>query len=102
MTFNLFKKGKNIDEIAKERQLTKSTIYNHVSHFVRKGEVNVFQFVSSEKVKAVEAWLKENHAETLTQIKQHFGDEVSWDELRLIVNHVAFTRNEDVLKPANR
>ncbi|MDN5291904.1 MAG: hypothetical protein PWQ06_2143 [Anaerophaga sp.] len=102
VTFNLFKKGKNIDEIAKERQLTKSTIYNHVSHFVRKGEVNVFQFVSSEKVKAVEAWLKENHAETLTQIKQHFGDEVSWDELRLIVNHVAFTRNEDVLKPANR
>jgi hypothetical protein len=102
VTFNLFKKGKNIDEIAKERQLTRGTIYNHISHFVRKGEVNVFQFVSSEKVKAVEAWLKENHADTLTRIKQHFGDEVSWDELRLIINHVAFTRNEDVLKPVNR
>jgi hypothetical protein len=28
--------------------------------------------------------MEENKPETLTLVKEHFGDEVSWDELRLI------------------
>lgn len=92
VTFNLFKKGKTIEQIAAERELTVGTINSHMCHFVREGEVNVFQFVPAEKVKNVVAWLKENNTETLTAVKSHFGDALSWEEIRLITSHLAFEK----------
>lgn len=87
VTFDLFKKGKTIDEIAKERSLTTGTIFNHVGFFVRSGEINIFQIIPAEKVHRVEEWLNGNKAESLTEVKNHFGDDVSWEELRLIVGY---------------
>jgi len=88
VTFDLFKKGKTIEAIAQERSLTAGTIFTHIGHFVRSGEINIFQIIPAEKVHRVADWLDGNKAESLTEVKNHFGDEVSWDELRLIVNHV--------------
>lgn len=88
VTFDHFKKGKTIEAIAKERSLTTGTIFNHIGHFVRTGEINIFQIIPAEKVHRVAEWLDGNRAESLTEVKNRFGDEVSWDELRLIVNHV--------------
>jgi uncharacterized protein YpbB len=84
VTFDLFKKGNTIEQIAAERKLTIGTIYSHIGHFVANGQVNVFQVVSADIVTKVAAWMEENKPETLTLVKEHFGDEVSWDELRLI------------------
>ena len=88
VTFDLFKKGKTIQAIAQERSLTAGTIFTHIGHFVRTGEINIFQIIPAEKVHRVVEWLEGKKAESLTEVKNHFGDEVSWDELRLIVNHV--------------
>lgn len=94
VTLNLFREGKGIKEIAAERHLTQNTIYNHLSYYVRRGEVAVFQLVSAEKVNAVVDWLKNNRVKGLTEIKQHFGEMISWEELRLIVNHLEYLKGE--------
>ncbi|MFO8001028.1 MAG: helix-turn-helix domain-containing protein [Marinilabilia sp.] len=98
VTFDLFKKGRNVEQIAEERGLTVSTIYRHVCHFVKKGEVNVFQFIAPDKVEMVTSWLAENEPETLTEAKIHFGEEVSWDELRLITSHQAYLNTDETEK----
>ncbi len=98
ITFNLFKKGKNIEQIAAERELTPQTIYNHIGHYVRIGEVNVFQFVASDTVKNVISWIEANKPETLSEAKNAFGDKVSWNELRLITKHMAFLKETQIKK----
>jgi hypothetical protein len=95
VTFDLFKKGKTIEQIAAERKLTTGTIYGHIGHFIHNGQVNVFQVVQADKVKKVISWLEHNHPESLTEAKKHFGDEVSWDELRLVTNHMAYRATKE-------
>jgi hypothetical protein len=94
VTFDLFKKGKTVDEIAEERSLKDTTIFRHLGHFVSLGEVNIFQIVPSEKVKKVASWIQENAPESMTSVKEQFGDEVSWEEIRLIQHHLAFQEKE--------
>ncbi len=49
ISFNLFKEGKTIDEIAKERNMAVSTIEGHLSAFVANGEIDINKMVSTEK-----------------------------------------------------
>ncbi len=90
VSFDLFKSGKNIEEIAGERQMVVTTIEGHMAHYVQSGELNVFKFVEPQKVETISAWLKKHNPQTLTQAKQHFGDEVSWGELRMVKAHLQF------------
>lgn len=49
LSLNLYLQGKNIEEIAKERNLTKATIENHLAYFVGTGQIDINDFVSQEK-----------------------------------------------------
>jgi hypothetical protein len=92
ISFNLFKSGNTIDEIARQRDLTPVTIEGHLAHYVESGELNVFELVNPKKVELISAWVKTHPSESLTLVKQHFGNEVSWGELRLVKTHVQFLK----------
>jgi len=49
ITFNLYKSGKTIQEIATERSLTLGTIAGHLSRYINSGQLNINDFVSEEK-----------------------------------------------------
>ncbi len=66
LSFDLFKEGKSIEEIAKERNFATSTIEGHLAHFVEKGELEVQQFVPSALVEP---------------IRQRLQTEMSWNEI---------------------
>ena len=52
ITFEMYKRGKTIDEIAAERALTTGTICSHLAVYTNSGELNVNDFISSEKRQA--------------------------------------------------
>ena len=58
-SFRLYKEGKRIDEIAKERSLTQQTIEGHLAHYVSIGEINIEELVSKEKISLIEPYTKE-------------------------------------------
>lgn len=49
VSFDLFKEGKTVTEIAIERNLTKGTIEGHLTHYISTGEIHVDELVSKEK-----------------------------------------------------
>jgi uncharacterized OsmC-like protein len=51
ITFDLYKSGKNIEEIAKERNLATGTIASHLSRYIQSGQLKIDSFVSEEKRK---------------------------------------------------
>ena len=65
VTYRLFRQGKSIEEIARERELVSGTIAGHLEHYVRSGEVKIEQLVAREKI-------------TL-------GDDVSYADIRLVL-----------------
>ena len=52
-TFELFSGGKNIEEIAKERNLAVSTIYAHLYHLIANDYLSSTDVVSEEKIKQI-------------------------------------------------
>lgn len=53
VTFNLFKTGKSIEEIAKERSLTPTTIQGHLIPYIQKGEIKLNEVIDEEKAKTI-------------------------------------------------
>lgn len=53
VTFNLFKTGKSIEEIAKERNLTPATIQGHLIPYIQKGEIKLNEVIDEGKTKTI-------------------------------------------------
>lgn len=85
ITFQLFKEGKTIKQIAKERGLVISTIESHLSHFVKSGEVDILEIIDEDKVARIREALKEVHADTVVPVKKHLGDDYSYGEIRMVL-----------------
>lgn len=54
LTLTLYKDGKTIEQIAKERNLNPSTIAGHLAEFVSKGDLNIHDLVSEDHLKRME------------------------------------------------
>ena len=86
VSLDLFRDGKSIPAIAKERNLAVSTIENHLSRFVATGEIALDQFVSLEKVEPIRAAiLKFSDGNALSPIKEYLGEEYSYGEIRAVL-----------------
>ncbi|MDO8992614.1 MAG: helix-turn-helix domain-containing protein, partial [Daejeonella sp.] len=96
VSFDLFKQGKTISEIAKERAFTTGTIEGHLSHYILSGDISVFEIVPKIKVAKIMAYLIQNPESSTVDTKIALGDEVSYGELKAVLNHLAFTKSKQL------
>ncbi len=94
ISFDLFKTGKTIAEIAEVRSLTVSTIEGHLSHYIETGELNIDQFLTPGKVSQIRDFFMTNNTMSLTPAKEHFGDLFSYGELRMALAHMRYIGEE--------
>ena len=71
----MFESGKSIDEIAKERNLTASTIAGHLARFVVDGTLDLHRFVSPEQYKKAVEMLKDKdeNISVFSALSPHFS-----------------------------
>ena len=93
VSLELLKKGKNIEEIATERELQVNTIEGHLAHFIGTGELDVFELLPTEKVEQGTEYFSKSKSESLSEAKNHFGDTFSFGELRMVLQHLHRTRD---------
>ena len=84
-SFRMFREGRTIAEIAKERNLAASTIETHLTRFVRWGDIKIEDLVSREKLVLIEAALTDFKGSSITPVKQQLGDDISFGEIRLVM-----------------
>lgn len=94
VTFDLLKSGKNFLEIANIRNLAPSTIEGHISHFIASGELCIDQFMTPEKVSEISDYFLTTNSRELSTAKDHFGEKVSYGELRMVVAHLSYADAE--------
>jgi hypothetical protein len=87
-SYQLFKSGKTIDEIAVQRSLKRDTIESHLGHFILNGELDISQVMDSGKIQEIEAYFLETKETSFKVAKEHFGEKYTYGELRLVVNHM--------------
>jgi hypothetical protein len=93
-SFNLFRAGKTVEEIAAERRLARSTIEGHLAHFIGLGELDVHSVLDPQTVADIQQFLKSNPDAGVAEAKSHFGEKYSYGELTLVTSHIAAVREE--------
>ncbi len=86
-SFDLFNKGRSIPEIAQERGLVKSTIEGHLSFFVEKGKLDISRLVIEEKQKIIKEKLISCETNSLKEVKESLGKDVSYGEIKMVIAH---------------
>ncbi len=90
ISLDLFRSGKNMDEIAAGRSLVRSTIEGHLAHFVGLGELDISKLVEAEKVAELLAFYKGKESRISSEAKEHFGEKYSYGEIKLVLSHLKY------------
>ena len=86
-TFNLYRLGMSIDEIAKRRELTTRTIHLHLVHYVREGRLSASEFVDDKKRQEIIRFLIKHHEEkkSLTEIKEEVNPNITYEDIQFVM-----------------
>ena len=95
ISFESFKSGKSIQEIAADRGLTYGTIQNHLGHYVGIGELDILEILDGKKVEKIVEYYSSGKSNRLNDAKSFFGDEASYDDLRLVYRYWEFLQKEE-------
>jgi hypothetical protein len=93
-SLDLFKSGKTISEIALERGFTPATIEGHLAFYINSGEISVFEIVSKLKVAKIMAYIIQHPGMNTAETKNALGNDVSYGELRAVLNHLVYVKSD--------
>jgi len=83
-SFELYKSGMSIEQIASERNLKTSTIEEHLSTFVASGELEISELVDQSKIDLIVSSFKKHGTAFLQPVKEELGDDVTYGELKFV------------------
>ena len=81
LSLESYLKGQKVEDIARERNLANGTIESHLFSFIATGEVNVYDFVTEDKLKLIVSLLKKDSTHSLSSARQVLGDDFSYTEI---------------------
>lgn len=84
-SFRLYKEGMAAADIAKARKLTVQTIEGHLAWHVQKGEINIEELVSREKILRIEPAIKDFNGGSILPIKEKLGNDIGFGEIRIMI-----------------
>ncbi len=85
LSYNLFKQGKSIAEIAKERNFAVSTIEGHLAWYVGNGDIDVNKMVTLEKQLLIIQAAKSHGIASHKIIKDNLPESISYNEIRFVL-----------------
>ena len=92
VSFELFKSGHSIEEIALERGMTVSTIETHLGKYIETGDIEIQDIISKDKIDQISEYYLSNPLSGIGQAKETLGDGISYSEIRFFLRHLAYLR----------
>lgn len=85
-TLRLYQSGENIYEIAEERNIKLGTVLTHFYNLAKANKIKEFDSkLDKNKLKAIENAIKEVGNKKLKPIKEILPDEITYDEIKMVV-----------------
>lgn len=82
-TLELLEAGKEVSEIARERQLSVQTINSHFAYLIRSGQIELTDVMSPKRISELEQLFEGFEGNSLNPLKEKLGSKATWDELKL-------------------
>lgn len=84
-TLRLYREGKDIQAIARERKLHEGTIQSHLCRFIASGDIKTEALVDPAHLKLILKALQKNKGAGIGQLKQQLPVNISYDEIRMVI-----------------
>lgn len=92
ISFELFKSGMSIDEIAKKRELTAGTIEGHLITFLPTGEVKITDLMPEAKYLELKKIMESTTYESFSDLKNKIDEKFSYSDLRMVNSALQFKK----------
>lgn len=85
ISYNLYKQGMTLEQIAAERGLVKDTIAGHLASYVKEGKIGLRALISSAHEKKIRDFMKAHpELEHFGEIKEALGAGIDYYEIKLV------------------
>ena len=85
ISYNLYKQGMTLEQIAAERGLVKDTIAGHLASYVKEGKIGLRALISSAHEKKIRDFMKAHpELELFSEIKEALGAGIEYYEIKLV------------------
>ncbi|MDZ7742908.1 MAG: helix-turn-helix domain-containing protein [Bacteroidota bacterium] len=88
LSYDLWKQGKDIEEIAVARGFSPVTIEGHLAHFVETGELNIESLLEKDRIEMIKREFLRSESLFLKEVKEQLGESVSYRELKFVKSHL--------------
>lgn len=88
MSFERYKQGLSLSEIAEQRNLNLQTIEGHLAYFILEGSIKVTELVPENKLPAITMAINVHGQHELGPIKQALGEDYNYGEIKAVINHL--------------
>jgi len=102
ISYDLFKEGKSVSQIAEERKLSITTIEGHLAYFVATGEIPVNIFVSQKIADLIASHFEGVDDLRAGPVKEILGEKVSWSDIKFVISHLEFIRKTSKVMQRSR
>ncbi|MFN5031765.1 MAG: helix-turn-helix domain-containing protein, partial [Flavobacteriia bacterium] len=83
-TLELLHEGMDVNQIAARRQVSENTIYNHFVVLLKSEKIELVDVLTHERISELEDYFSDYEGASLSALKEKLGDEVTWEELKLM------------------
>ena len=87
ITYELYRKGKNIEEIAKERDLVTGTIEGHLTTYVESGAIDVHDLINKDRIEKITTAYTAGHTNSGV-LKAELPNDYGYGEIRLVIAYI--------------
>ncbi len=88
VSFELFKAGKSVGEIARERNFVADTILGHLAHFVGTGEIELDKLVSKEKQLLIKLALEKHGSSGHKVVLESLPEDYTYGDIKMVLASV--------------
>lgn len=84
MSYELYRQGLSIPEIAEKMAFVVGTIYGHLAKYIEKGEIALEELMETEKIAKIQDFISLNPNLSMKEIIDRMDGQISYHDLRLM------------------
>jgi hypothetical protein len=84
-SYDLYKAGNSMKEIAAARSLTIATVEGHLAHFIEMGEIDLVDLLSNDKIETILKVVNENEGASIQVIKQQVPASINYGDIKMVL-----------------
>jgi len=96
ISFNLYKEGFSIDEIATKREFVPGTILGHLSQYIESGDIDATDLIDATKLDQICQVMALDEVKGSADVKARLGDEFTYNEIKIAWGHFKKNHQEEV------